>query len=658
MCGIFGIVNFDDRPVDLAAVGRAVATLRHRGPDDEGYLLADTARQRLVHAAGDDTAADLDLPRLDSAPGGPYNLALGHRRLSILDLSSSGHQPMSTPDGRYTIVYNGEIYNFVELRDDLRAKGVRFRSRSDTEVLLAAWVHWGPAALNRLVGMFAFAMFDAHERRLILARDPFGIKPLYYVRSRDRFAFASEIKALLELPGVGRTVNPQRLYDYLRFGMTGHESDTLLASVRQLGAAHMLEVRLADPAAAEPRRYWHVDLARRVDLSFDEAAASLRDLFLKSVQLHLRSDVPVGAALSGGIDSSAIVTGVRRVQKDPVALHTFSYIAGDGAINEERWIDLVGRAVHATRHKVQPAPEELAADLDELIHIQDEPFGTTSIYAQFRVFRLAHQAGIKVVLDGQGADELLCGYRYYLGAWLTSLLRQSRWVTAMSAARRALSLPDLTTRALAGYTGAFLTPRWLQKPTARIIRENLAPHWMNGRWFADRGVETLSPWRSSEREALREQLYRTLTLTGLPKLLRYVDRNAMAFSIENRVPFLTTEVAELALALPEGYFIGPDMTGKSVFRRAMRGIVPDAVLDRRDKIGFSTPEQNWLTRLRPWVDQVLRSDAAKRIRALNLKAVVDEWQSTLDGRRPFDARIWRWINLVRWTQRFSVRIED
>ncbi|MBE3069884.1 MAG: asparagine synthase (glutamine-hydrolyzing), partial [Planctomycetes bacterium] len=403
MCGIFGIVHVDGRPVDLSTVGRAVTRLKHRGPDDEGYLLADTRSGRAVACAGADTVASLGLPRLESVAPGGFDAALGFRRLSILDLSPGGHQPMATPDGRCHIVFNGEIYNYVELRAELEGLGRTFRTRSDTEVLLAACAEWGPAALPRLVGMFAFALLDLKCRTLLLARDCFGIKPLVYIAGPERFAFASEIKALLELPGVPRRAAARPLYDYLRFGVACRGEETFLADVRNLPAAHYLEVRLDRPADARPVRYWQPDLSARADLSFDEAAAGLRTRFLDNVRLHLRSDVPVGSALSGGIDSSAIVMAMRQIEGRDLRLHTFSYIAADPALTEEPWVDRIVAAAGATSHKTQPDPRNLVEDLDHLIDVQEEPFGSTSIYAQHRVFRLAREAGIQVVLDGQGA---------------------------------------------------------------------------------------------------------------------------------------------------------------------------------------------------------------------------------------------------------------
>jgi asparagine synthase (glutamine-hydrolysing) len=628
MCGIAGIVSPHGPELSRAWAERSLSTLEHRGPDDRG--------------------------RFEMPPGRGAHAALMHRRLSILDLTPGGKQPMATPDGRYHLVFNGEIYNHLELREELEREGVVFRSRSDTEVLLHALARWGTQALPRLVGMFGLGLLDLRARRLLLARDPFGIKPLYYVRSGATFAFASEIKALLLLPFVRREVNPQRLYEYLRWGQTDHGEDTLLAGARQLPPAHYLEVPL-DGTAGAPVRYWGLDRAETLDLSFDEAAARLRELFLKSVRLHLRSDVPVGAALSGGIDSSSIVAAMRAVAPG-ADLHAFSYVADDPALSEEKWIDVAGAAAGAAVHKVRATPEELVADLDDLVYAQDEPFGSTSIYAQYRVFRLARATGVKVMLDGQGADEMLAGYRPYLAARLASLVRQGRLVGAFRFLNRARRQPGAGgARRLLLQAGGLLLPARCKSLARRLLGAPDMPGWLNAAWFHERGA--LAPEsHCRSRHVLREQLERSLGATSLPMLLRYEDRNSMASSLESRVPFLTTELVEFVLRLPEDYLLDRGGTSKSVFRRAMRGLVPDAVLDRRDKIGFATPELRWLKALRPWVERVLDSERARSARPLHWPGLRSEWEAVLAGRRPFDFRVWRWLNLIRWSERFDVSL--
>lgn len=643
MCGIAGIVCSPGSNVPHDWPARPLRTLSHRGPDDLGWL--DYSPEKTRVGRGDVTLTDAT------------RAVLLHRRLSILDQSSAGWQPMATADGNAHIVFNGEIYNYLELRQELIREGCSFRSQSDTEVLLHALTRWGPSALRRLVGMFALVILDARKRTLFLARDFFGIKPLYYVQTGQTFAFASEIKALLELPHVRRTVDPQRLYEYLHFARTDHGDATLLTDVRQLPAGCFMEVPLDRPGTGEPVRYWDLDLSDRLDLSFDEAARHVRELFLESVRLHLRSDVPVGAALSGGIDSSAIVAAMRALA--PRAdLHVFSYVADDAGLSEERWVDLAAGSAGANPHKIHASPDEMIDDLDQLIYAQDEPFGSTSIYAQYRVFRQAQRAGVKVMLDGQGADEMLAGYTPYRAARLASLVRQRRWLAAARFARRACRLPGTGgARRLMLQVGGLLCSADCKALARRLLGDRIMPSWLNEAWFRARGVPGPSIRRQTDRDVLREQLRQALESTSLPMLLRYEDRNSMASSIESRVPFLTPALVNFVMRLPEEYLIGRRGTSKNVFRRAMRGLVPDPILDRRDKIGFATPEQSWLTTLRPWVEATLNSPRARAIPALSVPGLHAEWQAVLASKKPFDFRVWRWLNLIRWADRFDIQFE-
>jgi asparagine synthase (glutamine-hydrolysing) len=385
-----------------------------------------------------------------------------------------------------------------------------------------------------------------------------------------------------------------------------------------------------------------------------QAAAHLRTLFLENIQLHLRSDVPVGAALSGGIDSAAIVTAMRLVQGPNLDLHTFSYIANHPTLNEETWVDMVSQTASTVAHKVRVGPEEVLDDLEGLLHTQEEPFGSTSIYAQRRVFRLAREAGVKVMLDGQGADELLGGYRPALAARLASLLRQGQWLAAYRFLQRAASLPGvgrlmMLSRAL----GVLVLSH--QYPILRSAAQSyLFPAWLNAAWFARQGVMAAPIWQAQEREVLREHLLQALTDNSLPMLLRYEDRNSMGFSVESRTPFLTPALVNFVFSLPEEYIIAADGTSKAVFRQAMRGIVPAPILERRDKIGFATPEQCWLLTLRPWVDNVLQSAAAGAIPALRLNVVRQQWQAMVHGQRAFDGCLWRWLNVICWAQRLQI----
>ncbi len=638
MCGIAGFVSSRSRP--WPEIDEILRCLEHRGPDDLGWAALNNGNVQAGRQAQKGLVAEA---------------LLIHRRLSILDLSAAGHQPMESKDGRFWVIYNGEIYNYIELRRELAALGHQFSSNSDTEVLLAAYAQWGLKCLVKLTGMFAFALLDIRARKLFLARDFFGIKPLYYSRDANSMAFASEIKALLLGSGTSRKVNPERLFAYLRYGQTDDSAQTLFQNIRQLLPGHFLEISLDRPDAGEPECYWKPTLGDRLDLSFDEAAVELRRIFLQNVDLHLRSDVPIGAALSGGIDSSSIVEAMRHVAGPKLELHTFSYIAEDAALSEEKWVDRVASRAGAHNHKVFLAADQLKEDLEHLMLSHDEPFASTSIFAQFAVFREAARVGVKVMLDGQGADEILAGYRTCLPARLASLVRQQDWSEGLRFFRAATALPGASKSAILLHAMRNFVPDQLQELGQKICRQESFPDWLRESWFRKAGVSGGMPGRPLKgKRMLKEQLCQILTEVSLPHLLRYEDRDSMAFSIESRVPFLTPNLVDFVFSLPEEYILGQDGTTKAVFRQAMQGIVDPSILSRRDKIGFATTEADWIRKLQPWVRETLESEEAKAIPALNWKAVRAQLDGFLKGQKAYHSRIWRWINLVHWSRQFQV----
>ena len=631
MCGILGAFWRDEPPNSKQRFAESIALLAHRGPDDQGQWL-------------------------HRKPIG--DLALGHTRLSIIDLSPGGHQPMHSPDGRYTIVFNGEIYNYRELRLELQSLGHRFASDSDTEVLLASWAVWGRAALAKLRGMFAFAVYDSKEQTLTCARDAFGIKPFYYYASEGCFLFASEVPALLTLLPNRPTLNLQRAYDYLVFGGYDDQEATFFNGVRHLLPGHLLTVPLSAGGAPAIERWWWPSIAERSDLSFAQAAEELRERFLTNIRLHLRSDVPLGAALSGGVDSSAVVCAMRHVEAE-MPIHTFSYVARGSEIDEEKWADLINAHVGAIVHKVVVSPDDLAADLDDMVRAQGEPFGSTSIYAQYRVFQLAREHGITVTLDGQGADELLAGYNGYPADRMRSLLDHGRIGALIGFLYGWSQWPGRTLRqGVITFAGQFV-PQPLRGFAKSLIGQPPEPAWLNLPALEEAGVHRTcwptADFTDANRRRLMARLRGVLTGQGLSALLRHGDRNSMRWSIESRVPFLTTDMAEFLLSLPEEYLVSPQGETKHIFRAAMRGIVPDTILDRKDKIGFATPEKHWLKTLGSQVTASL--DGAESLPFLDAATCRAEAQAIIHGQRPFNFQAWRLINYCHWAQMLEVRAE-
>jgi asparagine synthase (glutamine-hydrolysing) len=636
MCGIVGSVQVACVEPYREEVRRAMRAMAHRGPDGEGFREFIVSNREA--SSGEESTA---------------TVLMGHRRLAIIDLSDAARQPMSTTSGRFHVIFNGEIYNYREIRTELESFGHTFRTASDTEVLLIGWQRWDTALLPRLIGMFSFAILDRDKSVLVLARDPFGVKPLHYIQTQQSLVFASEIAPLLDFPGTSRRVDPQTLHEFLSGGMGDHSNKTFFQNIHQLPAAHYLSVACQSPGAAEPVRYWGLQTKPPERISAKEASSRFRDLFEESIALHLRSDVPVGVSLSGGMDSSAITAMARSVQGPETPLHTFSYVADDPQLSEERWCAIVARATSAQQHLVRIHPSELIEDFRRLVRVQEQPFGSPTIYAQYRIFRCAHEAGLKVILGGQGSDQYL-GYIRHLSVRFVSLLRSGHWVAALRLLRHVKSSSPPGAIGMRSVVRQVLPGSLVERVTR--LRTAALPG-VNADWFRQRGLE-LSRTRQTGGYRSLHELLKLNVLETLPSLLRFEDRNAMAFSVENRVPFLTTKLLDFAFSLPEEEIISGEGQCKAVFLRAMRGVVPAEILERRDKIGFAMPIAKLNRETEPWLREVLK-DAAE-IPALNASDLKRQVSLTLSDRAAntdSQRMIWRWLSLITWSREFRVRFD-
>lgn len=639
MCGIGGLLALKPLPDLAAKLARLSELQRHRGPDDAGFLTWSEGRR-----------ADLGRDPNQLAPG---RLALVHRRLSIFDLSPLGWQPMLDASGQRAVVFNGEIYNYRELKAELEAEGHRFKSTSDTEVLLAILARDGLAGLSRLVGMYAFAYADFERRRLTLVRDPLGIKPLHYARSQGFFAFASEIKPLLDIGAARRTVDRGALFRFLRHAVTNHGAQTVFADVKELPPGHALEIDFDTPLDGRITPFWQPRPARDVRrISPADAAAELAAILMRTVELHMRADVPCAAALSGGVDSSGIVAMMRRQLGVGTPIDVFSYVADDERLSERRWIDITAKATGARVHEVRLEPEHLAHEIDGLIRQQEQPFTTTSMWAQAHVYRAAHAAGFKIVIDGQGADETLAGYAVFRAARIEGLLRRGGLGEARALLRQ---IPAGRNTALMLAAGGLL-PRRARDLMRRAIGKPIIPGWLDGAWFGEAAVEHL-PERGEAHSPLAAALRDAVTGSSLPMLLRYADRNAMMHSVENRVPYLTTELVEFAFSLPDEILISADGTLKRVLRDALRGLVPDPILDRRDKIGFETPEAIWF-RTHQSLKDLARETAAMPLPPCFTPEARHGLEALGNGTTPFTPQLWRTLNVIRWAKEFGVSFDE
>jgi asparagine synthase (glutamine-hydrolysing) len=601
MCGIAGIFSFSPKtPVTSGQIKKMTDAIRHRGPDDEGIYL-----------------------------NGP--IGLGHRRLAIIDLSADGHQPMAGPGGATRIIYNGELYNYLELRAELKAQGHQFKSQSDTEVILHAYQEYGPDCLARFNGMFALALWDERQQRLFLARDRFGIKPLYFHRAAHQLLFASEIKALLPLLENRPQPNQKLVYDFLTTGMLDHTDDTFFAGIQKLPPAHYLLVTASGEETI--KRYWDfavnnavMPLAEKV---VEEKSREFFELFTEAVRAHLISDVAVGSCLSGGLDSSAVVsvisTLIAQNQAEAVGARqqTFSACYKNSVIDEQRHIDAVVQSSGALSHRVFPQAAGFLQALPQLLWHQEEPFTGSSIYAQWEVMRLARENGVIVLLDGQGADEQLLGYRKFYVFYVLELLRRRHLLLGLKESAKHFSSWNVL-KTLQLRRGLRYVPgrNFGSTATAKTLLQN---------GFAARFDEL--PISLNRQADFGERIKADMTRFSLPVLLRYEDKNSMAFSREARVPFLDHRLVEYVAGLPLNLKLRDGWT-KYCLRRGAHNIVPRQILQRKDKLGFATPEDEWLRRaLKDEVRQIFQQ-AAFLPEFIKLPELQNHFDAFVRGKRP------------------------
>ena len=595
------MLRYDGAPLERATIEAMVATLRHRGPDGEGVWLA---------------------------PG----IACGSTRLAILDLTPASDQPFRDEQADLTLVFNGEIYNYLELRQDLERRGHAFRSNGDTEVLLRAYEEWGEACPQHFNGMFAFAIWEGRRRRLVLARDRFGEKPLFISRTAEGLSFASEMKAILAVQPERRRPNRQAIYRYLARGDLNVDEATFFDGIVSLPPAHTLVVE--QDGKERLQAYWH-PVASDLPSGRHERIEHLRELLFDSIRIRLRSDVTVGSSLSGGLDSSSIVATID-AQKglQDIRQGTFSARFHSEAHDEGRFIARLSAQVETEPHEVWVDADRFTAELSRLQYHQEEPIASSSPYAQWLVMELAQQHDTTVLMDGQGADEVLSGYDQAHGMFWAHWLRQGRLDRflgeVVSFSRR---YSDLRAPALFGVY--YSLPEQLRDRLAGYYyrSENLVSEELR-RDFAPAHAASDHPFN----DRLRNELVRWQTTTQLPEFLRYADRSSMAFGREVRLPFLDHRLVEYCFALPPDLLLRRAVT-KVALREAMRGIVPDVILDRKDKIAYAPPQETWLLGpLQGWLQETL-ARAAARDDVFNPQALQDlSERATHDASDPL---IWR-----------------
>jgi asparagine synthase (glutamine-hydrolysing) len=572
MCGIAGIYKIDNSSVQFDELKKMTDAIAHRGPDGEGHW---------VNSNG--------------------NLGFGHRRLSIIDLSENGKQPMHYAEGRYTITFNGEIYNYIELKNELKLKGYQFISDSDTEVLLALYDLKKEKCLQDLDGMFSFAIWDEKLQTLFCARDRFGEKPFYYHHIPGKlFCFASEMKALWNI-GISKSSDAAMLSIYLENGnvMDSHNpSRTFFKDIKQLDGSNFMIVDSKCQAKIES--YYsldHIEINR--DITRKQASEKFYELLYNSVRLRLRSDVPVGSSLSGGLDSSSIVKLIEKISGDTLNQNTFSARFSNYEKDEGKHIEEVLKSCKKiTSHEVWPTGEGMVKELDRLIYHQEEPFASASIYAQWKVMECAKQNNTVVLLDGQGADEYLGGYLSYYSLYFLQLFFNdyNRYNTEWKAFKN------------------------LRNSDLKRIEDTETFKMKLGR-YKRKVLQQPMPY---SKTALNDKLKGDVLNTNLKELLRYADRNAMAHSREVRLPFLSHHLVEFVFSLPQEFKLYEGWT-KWILRDAMKDLLPPSITWRVDKIGYEPPEKLWLDTLE-FKSQINKGKELASSLNVSSQVAVNDWK--------------------------------
>ena len=605
MCGICGIINYENTPVLINSISEMMKIMKHRGPDDEGVYISD-------------------------------NIGLGFVRLSILDLTPAGHQPMISDDGDYVLIYNGEIYNYIELRDNLKLKGHKFKSDSDTEVLLTAYIEWGEDVLNLLNGMFAFVIYNKKTKKVFGARDRFGIKPFYYKNTNKQFIFASDIPTILGVVETKTEPNEQIIYDYLVYNRTNHTNETFFKDILKLPHGHSILISEHG-----------INIKKWYDLNENVSKLKLKpinsedffDEFSRSIKFQLRSDVEVGTCLSGGLDSSAITSVI--LSKNNNTLHSFSAIYNHGEKGDESEFINIYTDKKLKMHFTKPNAEGLLKDIYKLHNAISEPIPNTSEYAEFKTMELAKNH-CTVILNGQGSDEMMAGYHYFYGYFFKELFLSFKFTSFVKEIYYYLR----THKSLSGlkYFLFSLNPRLFSKLKRNYLNKDFKSK------FSKSSNSILDTFYNAK--TLNEFLIKHFEYKFEHHLL-WADKSGMYFSLETRFPFLDHQLVEKTLA--SGITIKNGWT-KHLLRESMKGILPEKIRMRADKMGFETPEKNWFQspEIKSLVKELLTTDKFKSRNYLdNLK--VNKILTDYFNQDKYNPVIWKWLSLEIW---FGLYIDE
>lgn len=649
MCGISGFVVWSEKGSQIAHhLFKMNDILKHRGGDDEGYVFF--SKDTFTELSGDRTPTEV----LNSNPHLQHrstiekfgNVGLSHNRLSILDASEKGHQPMSDQNELFWITFNGEIYNFIAIREELKQLGHLFYSNTDTEVVLKSYMEWGSECVQKFNGMWAFAVYDITKEVLFLSRDRFGVKPLYYRLEDDFLCFASELKALYHIKGCQNELNPQEVFNYLTMGLVEGSSEGMVKNVFELKPAHNLLIEMNDKSL-EPYSYYTLDFTKKWEsfskLKAEEYANELECLIRKSVERRLQSDVQVGSCLSGGVDSSVVVGFVNQlfeegeIESIGELQKVFTSCFKNEDVDEEKWAKIVVDSTDTEWHKTYPSSADFINDFKDLVYYQDVPFFGSSTYAQYRVMKLVNEKGIKVTLDGQGADELFTGYSEFNASYLCNALK-------------ALDLPPLVSSFSPSHLSfpmKFYAAKCLPNSIFehQVKRQNMEFSYINSSLWNENKKE-LHKLKNNFDSNLNTFLHFHFTGEKFKNLLRTADRNSMRFSVESRMPFADDiDLIEHVFSISASYKIRKK-TSKYLLREAAKSVLPKAIYERKDKIGFAAPEQRWF---KEQMNALLAFIPMENDEFVNWKELRGNWTAIINhAQQSSTIKLWRFINFAVW----------
>jgi asparagine synthase (glutamine-hydrolysing) len=671
MCGIAGILAPETERFHLSSVVANMAnSLRHRGPDDEGYVLF--ADDTTTIAGGNETQASAWGSRFPYSPvhrineiSGSYSFALAHRRLSVIDLTEAAHQPMCNDDGSIWVVCNGEIYNYVELREELKSRGYVFRTQSDIEVLLKAYECWDVRCLDRLNGMWAFVIYDRKEQLLFGARDRFGVKPLYYYQSPELFAFASEQKALLTIPGISTGVMDDAVFEHLLLGQVELREEGFYKNIKELLPAHYF-ITDTETCSLTTRKYYNLAFRQNAGHFNSSESVSLadgvRERIFKAVDIRLRSDVPLGFCLSGGLDSSSIVCTADQITRNKTVslvsdhLRTFTAVNTSEHFDESCWARKIIERTGSEWILAECRAEDILPELESMIWHQDVPLYSTSTFAQNRVMKAAKEHGIKILLDGQGGDELFAGYQTFYTSMLLDLLRHFRFNGFF---RELFSLCN--SPATAGIFARSLMKLAFDRALPGSLKNSFASSYRPELEYFNEdvrkqhsGLLNLSGEFSSM--PVNHLLHHYFTGYYLKNLLRWEDRCSMQYSVESRTPFSDDiNLIEYVFSIPAEFKIRSGWS-KVLLRKAMEGILPEEIRTRRDKLGFATPQTDWLMQINGEMKQMISElSVLDSSRMIDHGRLLKDWDNIFSTPEKWKVQdmAWRYLNFLTWKKVFG-----